>query len=129
MLAACLVLMVITAGQSWRTKNFTTFYAIHNVGALFFFVMLNLHGMYNGKPYTFQWILGPMALYAIDRGVRRLATSKVALELTSSNSVLKGPEVLKITVPKSFHYRAGQYAGTKSTSRPPSSQRVHLLTA
>lgn len=109
--------MVVTAGQNWRSKNFTVFYAIHNAGALFFFIMLCLHGMYNGKPYTFQWVLGPMALYAIDRGVRRMATSKVALELTSSNSVLKGPEVLKITVPKSFNYKAGQYAGTNNTSR------------
>ncbi len=115
-LASLLVLMVATAGHKFRTKNFSAFYAIHNIGAALFFVLLGLHGMYNQVPYTWKWIIGPVGLYLIDRLVRKLATSQVSVALTSRNSVIKGPDVLKISIPKSFNYKAGQYAEIKVPS-------------
>lgn len=115
-LASLLVLMVTTAGQKFRTKRFSMFYAIHNIGAALFFILLGLHGMYNQVPYTWKWIVGPVGLYLIDRAVRRVATSQVSIGLTSINSVIKGPDVLKISIPKSFNYKAGQYAEIKVPS-------------
>lgn len=115
-LASTLVLMVATAGHKYRSKNFTVFYSIHNIGAAIFFVLLGLHGMYRGKPYTFKWITGPVILYLIDRGVRKLSSSQVSIHLSTRNSVLKGPDVLKISIPKSFNYKAGQYAEIKVPS-------------
>lgn len=113
-LATILLLMVASSVQSVRKLRFETFYFTHNLGALLFFTLLLLHGVYRGVPYTYKWIVGPMAVYVIDRSLRRMKTVNSVINLSKMNSMLKGANTLQLKLPKQFEYRAGQYAGMDS---------------
>lgn len=110
-LAFVLFLMVLSSFPSIRRKCFEKFYFLHNVGACLFFILLLFHGVYNGVPYTYKWIIPPLAIYGIDRLVRRAKIVHSNVELSEENSVLKGAKFLRLKLPKQFEYRAGQYAG------------------
>lgn len=104
------LLMFGFALPSVRQKYFRTFYVIHLAGAAAFFALLLLHGMYRKVPETYKWIGGPLAIYIIDRIIRRCKISACVLRVDRNNSTLKPGEILMLEVPKQFNYRAGQYA-------------------
>ena len=104
-------LTVISSLPSIRHTKFQIFYTLHNFFAVLFFILLLLHGVYRGKPYTYKWIVPPLVIYTIDRIVRRVKTGNSTIRLYSENSYLCGINILKLQLPKQFNYRAGQYAG------------------
>lgn len=110
-IAVVLTMMVITSRSGMRSKRFSLFYKIHNLGAFLFFILLIFHGVYHGVPYTYKWIVGPLVVYMIDRLARRWKITNSHVLLTAKHSALKGANVVKVRVPKQFDYRAGQYAG------------------
>lgn len=117
-LVVVMLLMVASSIQSVRKLHFEIFYFTHNLGAMLFFTLLLLHGVYRGVPYTYKWITGPIAVYAIDRSVRRMKTVNAVIHLSKMNSTLKGANVLRLKLPKQFEYHAGQYAGTDPRNLP-----------
>lgn len=114
-LVLVLIVMVVSSLPSMRRKSFEKFYALHNICAVLFFLLLLLHGVYNAVPYTYKWLVPPLVIYAIDRIVRRAKTAKTSIQLSEQNSLVKGANILRLKIPKQFEYRAGQYAG-KCTS-------------
>lgn len=110
-LLSIFILMVSTSQPKTRSNKFELFYFIHLTGAFLFFVLLLFHGVYNGVPYTYKWITGPLIVYSIDRIIRRLRVINSYIQLSRDNTVLKGANVIQVKLPKQFNYRAGQYAG------------------
>lgn len=111
LLSGILATMVFTSRLSFRKGRFKAFFAVHNAGAFFFFTILIFHGVYNGKPYTYKWLVLPLVIYICDRVSRRIKISSSNLDLNKEHMVLKGEDVLRIKTPKEFSYQAGQYAG------------------
>lgn len=102
--------MLVFARPTIRKNHFRLFYAVHVIGALLFFALLVMHGMFRQRPETYKWVLPPLVLYTLDRFVRKSKISASEVELTAENSVLKDGDILELRVPKSFDYQAGQYA-------------------
>lgn len=115
--ALVLAVMLFTSTPYFRRAHFRIFYGTHIIGAFFFFALLLLHGVYNGKLYTYKWLVLPLSLYAVDRIWRFLKVSSHGIDINVEDSTLKKNSVLKLKVPKCFNYRPGQYAG-KSTNVP-----------
>lgn len=94
-----------------RRERFGTFWLLHNICAFLFFALLLIHGVYIQVPYTYKWITAPLVIYIVDRSMRRFNVKSSALHLSGEDSVLKGADILRLQVPRLFHFRAGQYAG------------------
>lgn len=114
-LSVVLAVMVFLSLPRVRRTQYTAFYLSHNIGALLFFGLLMVHGVYNGVPYTYKWITGPIFIYLIDRIARNLKVCTAQLKLKGNNYTLKGGDVLRLDIQKSFEYRSGHYAGTSRT--------------
>lgn len=110
--ATVLATMVMSSLPRVRRSRFTLFFFVHNICAAFFFGLLLVHGVYNGVPYTYKWLVGPLVLYTLDRIVRRVRISTFDVHVTANNSILTEEGIVKVRVPKRFSFRAGQYAGT-----------------
>lgn len=102
--------MFVTAIPWIRRKFFRIFYVIHMIAATLFFSLLIIHGMYRKVPETYKWIIPALIVYIIDRLIRIFTTSRVKLQLSGAHSTIKTGNILELRVPKSFEYRAGQYA-------------------
>jgi len=116
-LTAVLAVLMGTASRQVRRAKYHLFYRVHLACAAAFYPLLLVHGVYYGAPYTYKWIVGPMFLYALDRGYR-LATQR-KLSTRSTLTPLPGG-VVRVTIPRSdrdvaegearFPYEAGAYA-------------------
>lgn len=109
-LAAILLVMVITSMPRIRSKSFTWFYHFHTFGAALFFILLLVHGVYNGSLYTYKWIVAPIVIYCIDRVARNIKMATACLKLDDDSFTVRG-DVVRIALNKPFDYRAGHYAG------------------
>lgn len=115
-LAGVLAFMIVTSLPSIRRKRFVLFYVSHNFGAFVFFLLLLFHGVYNGEPYTYKWIVAPLIIYLGDRIMRIVKMKSTKLKLEDNSYTLKGSDVIRIDIPKPFNYQAGHYAGKYSPS-------------
>lgn len=123
-LTGVLVVLLATASRQVRRVQYHFFYRVHLVCAAVFYPLLLVHGVYYGAPYTYKWIVGPMIVYAIDRGYR-LAT-QCNLSTAATLTPLPGG-VVRVTIPRGamegaaaanggaeggrrFPYEAGAYA-------------------
>lgn len=110
LLLIVLAVMLVFARPAVRKNHFRLFYAVHIIGAILFFALLIVHGMFRQVPYTYKWLIPPLVIYAIDRFFRKTMISSTELELSADNALLKDGDVLELRVPKAFDYQAGQYA-------------------
>ncbi|CAN8075975.1 unnamed protein product [Agarophyton chilense] len=101
--------MVIYTRPSVRKNNFQLFYRVHIVGAVLFYPLLIIHGMYRNRPETYKYIVPALIVYLFDRVLRRLNACTTRLRLSSTNSLFKDETVLELRLPKPFSYQAGQY--------------------
>lgn len=108
-LLATLLLIVIVTRPQIREKHFRLFRLLHVGAAFVFFTLLIFHGMFREKPETYKWITPVLIIYTLDRILRRVKASSVALSLTAENAALRG-DILVLRVPRPFSFRAGQYA-------------------
>lgn len=114
LLLTVFLVMFLFARPLVRKKSFIVFYYIHIIGAFFFFALLIIHGMYFFRPETYKYVTPPLIVYAIDRLIRRIRASTHNLELSAEHSVFKDGNILKLSIPKPFTFRPGQYAGMNS---------------
>lgn len=106
-------IMLFFARRKERREHFRRFYTVHIIGAIIFFSILFVHGLFYTEPETYKWILGPLLIYLADRGLRYFRTKSSKVTITNDNFVLPGHGIIALKLPKTFPYRAGQYAELK----------------
>lgn len=109
-LTVIFILMIIFSRPTMRKNHFRWFYRVHIIGALLFYPLLIIHGMYRTRPETYKYIIPAIVIYIADRLLRRAHASTTTLQLSAADSFFKDDNVLELRVPKPFRYCAGQYA-------------------
>lgn len=94
-------------------SNYEAFYRIHVGGAIAMFITIVIHGLHYGVPNTWKWIIGPAIIYVIDVSARTFREKRSYLLVSKHSAVFQGPDILKIRLPRVFHFVAGQYAELK----------------
>lgn len=103
----------VTALKALRKRSFETFYWVHSIGSVLFFVLLLLHGSHLGVLKTWMYVIGPIIVYIIDRTFRLLREKGSRLQVRREKAVLKGSDMVCLRIPRTFTYLAGQYCDIK----------------
>ncbi len=103
-------IIAISAAHSLRQSHFEIFYIMHLGGSAATIALFILHGANRGKLTSWKWIVGPLSLYVMDRVMRTLRTRRSYLLVAKHSAGFHGPNVVKIRLPRLFHFEAGQYA-------------------
>lgn len=94
-------------------SNYEVFYRIHVGGGVAMFITLVIHGLHHGVPNSWKWVVGPAIIYALDVGARSFREKRSYLLVSKHSAVFQGPDILKIRLPRVFHFVSGQYAELK----------------
>lgn len=103
----------ISARASVYKSNYEAFHRIHIGGAVISYITLVIHGLHQGQPSTWKWIIAPVIIYLLDVGFRSFREKRSYLLVSKHSAVFQGPDILKIRLPRVFHFTAGQYAELK----------------
>lgn len=105
--------MRFTSMVSVRRKSFEAFYWVHKIGFILYFVILIMHGSHKGVLKTWMYVTPPLVIYIIDRGLRQLREKGSRLVLHKDSAVLKGSDMVRLSLKRCFPFRAGQYCDLK----------------
>lgn len=111
----CILLIVIKV-SSWdsiRMKHHEVFRRFHISGSVATFTVLLLHGQHRGVPSTWKWVVFPLSLWVLDYIIRLLRERRSYLFINKHSALFQGQSVLRLRLPKVFHYQPGQYAELK----------------
>lgn len=96
-----------------RQNHYEVFWYCHLAGGTLAFILVLLHGMNRGSLTSWKWVVGPLAIYCVDRVFRTIRMKRSYLLVAKHNAGFHGPNVVKIRLPRLFHFEAGQYAEMK----------------
>lgn len=113
LLTAIMLAMKITSLKAVRQRSFETFYWVHSLGFVLFFILLIMHGSHNGVLQTWKYVIGPLIIYFVDRMLRLHREKGSRLVVTKESAVLKGTDMVCLRIPRTFGYLAGQYCDIK----------------
>lgn len=113
LLTAIVVAMRISSLIRVRRKSFESFYWIHYIGFICFYVLIILHGTHNGSMKTWMYVSLPLLIYFIDRALRLATEHGRELVITPESAVVKGSDMVCLRIPRIFTYLAGQYCDIK----------------
>lgn len=113
LLTTIMLAMKITALKVVRQRSFETFYWVHSLGFVSFFILLIIHGSHSGSMKTWMYVVGPLVVYLIDRMLRLFREKGSRLVVTKESAVLKGTDMVCLRIPRTFGYLAGQYCDLK----------------
>lgn len=111
----CIFLFTIRV-SSWdsiRRKHHETFRRFHISGSVAMFAVLLLHGQHQKVPSTWKWVVFPISLWILDYVIRLLRERRSYLFINKHSALFQGQSVLRLRLPKVFHYEPGQYAELK----------------
>jgi predicted ferric reductase len=111
----CLVFSLIrlSAWESIRRKHYEIFRRIHVGGSIIAFALLCVHGFHRGVPSTWKWVLGPALIYSVDYAMRVMREKRSYIFVNKHSAIFQGQSVLRLRLPRVFHFQAGQYAELK----------------
>eukprot|EP00737_Agarophyton_chilense_P002474 gb/GEZJ01002825.1/.p1 GENE.gb/GEZJ01002825.1/~~gb/GEZJ01002825.1/.p1 ORF type:complete len:1060 (-),score=150.15 gb/GEZJ01002825.1/:639-3818(-) len=112
-LTVIMLSMKFTALKRVRRRTFETFYWVHSIGCVLFFVLLIVHGSHHGSLNTWMYIIAPLSIYILDRLYRLYREEGSRLSIARDSAVLKGSDTVCLRVPRTFTYLAGQYCDIK----------------
>lgn len=113
LLLACLLIIRLVARPAVLNANYELFFRTHISGSIVMYGLLIAHGMHRGSPNTWKYIIGPVILYVLDVASRIAREKRSYLLLTKHSAACQGLNIVKIRLPRVFHYEAGQYAEIK----------------
>lgn len=93
--------------------SYEVFFRIHVGGSILAFITIIIHGLHLGTPNTWKWVLGPIIIYVLDIVVRTFREKRSYLLLSKHSAAFQGRDIVKIRLPRVFHFQAGQYAELK----------------
>ncbi|GAB0489456.1 hypothetical protein MMPV_000675 [Pyropia vietnamensis] len=113
LLVILLAVIRLTSMASVRMANFELFHAVHIGGMCLFYILLIVHGFHYGTPRTWKWVVAPLLLYTFDRLTRRWREHRSYVLVTKHAADFSDSDVLRLRLPRVFHFQAGQYAEVK----------------
>lgn len=76
-----------TSLRSVRNANYEVFYTPHVVGTFLSLCLLVIHGLHNGKLYSYKWIIGSVLIYIVDKYVAMTTVKEGSVKVkVGSNS-------------------------------------------
>ncbi|PXF41394.1 Superoxide-generating NADPH oxidase heavy chain subunit A [Gracilariopsis chorda] len=109
-----LILVVrIAARSAVQYANYEAFFRIHVGGSLLVYGFLIVHGLHHGVLNSWKWVIGPIAIYFLDIIFRTVTEKRSFLLISKHSATFQGPDIMKIRLPRVFHFEAGQYAELK----------------
>lgn len=108
-----LISIRVVARTSVYQSNYEVFYRVHVGGGVAMFITLVIHGLHYGVPNSWKWVVGPVVIYVLDVGSRSFREKRSYLLVSKHSAVFQGPDILKIRLPRVFHFVSGQYAELK----------------
>lgn len=112
-LLGILVLVRLSSLPKFRRRWFENFQWFHQVGFSLFYAVLLLHGCHYGKPVSWIFVGPALLIYAGDRTVQRFCERTTHTSLSRDAGQIVAPDVVRLQVPRSFSYLAGQYCELK----------------
>lgn len=113
LLVILLAVIRLTSMASVRMANFELFHAVHIGGMCLFYILLIIHGLHYGTSRTWKWVVAPLLLYTFDRLTRRWREHRSYVLVTKHAADFSDSDVLRLRLPRVFHFQAGQYAEVK----------------
>lgn len=109
-----LILIVrIAARSAVQYANYEAFFRIHVGGSVLVYGFLIIHGLHHGILNSWKWVIGPIAIYFLDIVFRTVTEKHSFLLISKHSATFQGPDIMKIRLPRVFHFEAGQYAELK----------------
>ncbi|KAI0565211.1 Ferredoxin-NADP reductase (FNR) nucleotide-binding [Gracilaria domingensis] len=108
-----IIIIRIAARSAVYHSNYEVFFRVHVGGAVLAYGLLIIHGMHRGSLNSWKWVIGPVVIYVLDVIFRSLKQKRSFLLVSKHAAAFQGPDVLKIRLPRVFHFEAGQYAELK----------------
>ncbi|CAN8068924.1 unnamed protein product [Agarophyton chilense] len=108
-----IIIIRIAARSAVYHTNYEVFFRVHVGGAVLAYAILIAHGLHHGSLSTWKWVIGPVAIYVLDVTFRHVKQKRSFLLVSKHSAAFQGPDVLKIRLPRVFHFEAGQYAELK----------------
>lgn len=93
--------------------NYELFFRTHVTCSVLLYILIIIHGLHRGTYNTWKWVLGPVVIYSLDVLVRSFRERRSYLLVSKHSAALQSNNILKIRLPRVFHYEAGQYAEIK----------------
>lgn len=103
----------LVASPKFYQANYELFYRIHVGGGILALIAIVLHGLHYGSSRTWKWVLGPILIFIFDISLRFFREKRSYLLVSKHSAVFQGQDILKIRLPRVFHFQAGQYAELK----------------
>jgi NAD(P)H-flavin reductase len=107
------VIVRLSALNMFRRQRYEMFRSCHVGGGAVAYILLCIHGLHLGVPSTWKWILGPCIIYTVDYALRVMREKRSYLFVNKHSAVFQGQSVLRLRLPRVFHFQAGQYAELK----------------
>lgn len=108
--------IIATAMLPMRQRNFELFMRMHLMGATLFLPLICLHGFYNGKLYSYKWIIVPAIIYLLDRLIRKRSENQESVRIHVDSvyqNLVYGGDIGKLTrktgFSKSLARRRGEH--------------------
>lgn len=113
LLSGSMLIIYFVARPTVLHESYELFHRTHIGGAVVYYALLVIHGNHRSSPSTWKFIIGPVLIYVCDVAFRSLREKKSYLLLLKHSAACQGPHIVKIRLPRVFHYQAGQYAEIK----------------
>lgn len=113
LLAIALLYIRASSCQRVRSTNYELFQRSHMASFILIYVLLPLHGFHHKQASTWKWIIGPVLVYSADYLLRMFRERRSYLLLNKHAGVFQGNSILKLRLPRVFHFQPGQYAELK----------------
>lgn len=110
---ALLLIIRLIAQPAVYQANYELFFRTHVICSVLLYGFIVIHGLHRGVFSTWKWVIAPITIYSIDVLVRSFREKRSYLLVSKHSAALQSNNILKIRLPRVFHYEAGQYAEIK----------------
>lgn len=108
-----LIIIRLVARPAVYHANYELFFRTHVGGSILVVILLLLHGFHHGVPNSWKWVVAPLIIYTLDVALRTFREKRSYLLVSKHSAALQGTSIVKIRLPRVFHFEAGQYAEIK----------------
>lgn len=107
-----IIVRVVAIAEIYHSY-YEVFHRLHIGGSVISYILLLVHGLHQGAPSSWKWVVGPIIIYCLDVGYRLFQEKRSYLLVSKHSAVFQSPDIIKIRLPRVFHFQAGQYAELK----------------
>ena len=110
LLVVMLTAMVLTASEQLRRRHYNTFWFVHTAGIPVVYILLVLHGTFDGRPWTWMFVTPAIVIYVINKALQRFR-ARYTLPIVSLRPSEECHNVTRVELAgRPWTFLAGQYA-------------------